>query len=88
MRDALVRFLDALEAVETQHDELHDTDVREAMADVIEKHLVTGSENGEVPEEFLMFSPEGNRRVRDVAVSYLRRRCRSQTNCGSTKRRG
>src|SRR5262245_50869912 len=71
MRDALVRFLDALEAVAAEHEELFDTDVREDMAMAIEERLVKKSEQGDVPDEFAMFSSEGNGLVRAAVMSYL-----------------
>ncbi len=71
MREPLVRFLDALEAIGAEHDEVYDTAVRERMGDVIEERLITSSREGEISEDFRMFSPEGNRLVRDAVASYL-----------------
>ncbi len=71
MREPLVRFLEALEAIGVEHGEVYDTDVRERMADAVEQRLITRSRQGELSDDFGMFSPEGNRLVRDAVASYL-----------------
>ena len=71
MRAALVRFLDALEAIGAEHEEVYDTDVRERLAAVIEQRLITKPHDVDVPDELGMFSVEGNRLVREALVSYL-----------------
>ncbi len=71
MRKPLVRFLDALEAIGAEHDEVYDTAVREAMGAVLEQRLITRSRRGDLSEDFGMFSPEGNRLVRDAVAGYL-----------------
>ncbi len=43
MRGYLTAFLDQLERIGEQHDELYDTDVRERMAEVLEQTLVPRS---------------------------------------------
>ena len=63
LRLALVALLDALEAIGKQHEEVYDTDVRERMADAIER--------GEVPASLGMFSDEGNRAVAAALHAYL-----------------
>jgi len=40
MRDALVEFLDALEEIGVEHEELFDTDVRERLSETIERVFV------------------------------------------------
>jgi hypothetical protein len=71
MRAPLVRFLDALEAIGAEHEEVYDTDVRERMGAAIEETLITRSRPPEVPNELGMFSPEGNRAVREALQRYL-----------------
>jgi hypothetical protein len=71
MRDPLVRFLDALEAIGAEHEEVYDTDVRERLAAVIEQRLIVKSSEVDVPDELGMFSPEGNQLVRAALVTYL-----------------
>ena len=70
MREPLVRFFDALEAIGAEHEELYDTDVRERIGAALEQQLIAGSQ-GEVSESFGMFSSEGDRLVRDAVASYL-----------------
>ncbi len=57
LRESLVRFLDALEAIGAEHEEVYDTDVRERLAAVIDHRLVTTSHEVAVPHELGMFSP-------------------------------
>ena len=70
MREPLVRFLDALEAIGAEHEEVYDTDVRERLAAVIEQRLITKSNEVDVPDELGMFSGVGQL-VRAALVSYL-----------------
>ena len=71
MREPLVRFLDALEAIGAEHEEVYDTDVRERLGAVIEQRLIARSDTVEVPDELGMFSSEGNQLVRTALVNYL-----------------
>jgi len=71
MRDPLVRLLDAMESIGTSHEEIYDTDVRERVADAIERHLVTPSRSLAVPEDLGMFSDEGNELLRSAVERYL-----------------
>jgi hypothetical protein len=71
LRDPLVRLLDALEAIGDEHEEVYDTDVRERMADAIERRLIARSDDGELSGDFGMFSDDGNRRVREAVERYL-----------------
>ena len=71
MREPLVGFLDALEAIGAEHEEVYDTDVRERLAEVIDRLLVTPSPAATVPAELGMFSPEGNELVREAVTTYL-----------------
>jgi hypothetical protein len=71
MREPLVRFLDALEAIGAEHEEVYDTDVRERLAAVIEQRLITKSNQVNVPDQLGMFSAAGNQLVRGALVSYL-----------------
>ena len=80
MREPLVRFLDALEAVGAEHEEVYDTDVRERLAEVIEQRLITRSREVEVSDELGMFSPEGNQLVRAALVSYLAEACKPRAD--------
>jgi hypothetical protein len=71
MREPLVRFLDALEAIGAEHEEVYDTDVRERLAALIEQRLIRKSNEVNIPDELGTFSPEGDQLVRAALVSYL-----------------
>lgn len=71
MRGHLTAFLDQLERIGLEHDELYDTDVRERMAEVIERTLVEGAGPIDVPRSLGMFSEEGNARVQAALATYL-----------------
>lgn len=71
MRDALVRFLDALEAIGVDHDEVYDTDVRERLAEAIEHNLITPTGPIETPTKLGMFSDEADERVAAALGAYL-----------------
>lgn len=71
MRDALIRFLDALEAIGERHEEVYDTDVRERLAAAIEGNLITPSGPIDVPSNLGMFDDEANQRVGAALQAYL-----------------
>jgi hypothetical protein len=71
MRESLVGLLDALDAIAADHEEVYDTDVREQMAALIEQRLIANVDGGYVPDEFGMFSADGNQRVRATLTRYL-----------------
>ena len=71
MRAPLVGFLDGLETIGDQHEEVYDTDVREQVGAVTEQVLVTKSGPLVVADELGMFSPEANRAVSEAMRTYL-----------------
>jgi hypothetical protein len=71
MRDALVRFLDALDTIDAEHSEVMDSAVRIRMEEIIEDRFVTRAHRLEPSHEFAMFSNEGNVRVESALAAYL-----------------
>jgi hypothetical protein len=71
MEQVLMALLRRLEAIGDTHFELFDTDVREAMDDVITRGFLK-PQAGYIPSAtFAMFSDEGNRLVRETLVEFL-----------------
>ncbi len=71
METLLKRLLDRLELIANQSPEIHDTDCREKMADSIYKGFVWQERGFDVPDEFALFTPEGNDAVRKALVEYI-----------------
>ena len=72
MKKALKQLLDALDKLaEGGHDEVTDTDVRERMHDAVFKTLVDPQPDYLLPDEFGMFSPEGNREVKVILSKFI-----------------
>lgn len=71
LRAALRTLLDDLEGVGQVHGEVYDTVVRERMAEAIVGALMPDLGAVEEPEEFGMFSDEGNAAVRQAVEQYL-----------------
>lgn len=72
MKKALKQLLDALdELAEGGHDEVTDTDVRERMHEAVFRTLVDPQADYQLPDEFGMFSPEGNREVKAILSKFI-----------------
>jgi len=71
MDELLHRLLDNLEEVAGEYDEVFDSDVRERMHRAIERGWVKPVSGYVVPNEFGMFSREGNLAVRDALEHFL-----------------
>ena len=72
MKKALKQLLNALDRLaDDGHDEVRDTDVSEQMFDAVHKTLVEPLPGYELPEEFGMFSAEGNAGVRAILADFL-----------------
>lgn len=71
MKTALKELLDALDQVCEQHEELGDTDVRERMAEAIEKAFALKEPGYRLPRRFGMFSRQGDAKVRAALVAFL-----------------
>ena len=71
MKKALKALLNALDKVSEDHQEIFDTDVREQMRDTIEKALLAPVAGYVLPDEFGMFEPQGNARVKAVLAKFI-----------------
>jgi hypothetical protein len=71
MREALIQFLDTLESIGVDHEEVYDTDVRERLGEAIERNLIAPSGSVDVPAKLGMFSDEADERVAAALHRYL-----------------
>ena len=71
MRAPLILFLDSLEAIGSEHEEVYDTDVRERLAESIEEILVMRVAPLDVSDNLGMFSDEANRSVAKALRAFL-----------------
>lgn len=60
LREALCRFLDDFDAIEVEHGEIYDTDVREAIWLCIRNVLLVPQPGYKIPQTFEMVTPEGD----------------------------
>ena len=65
-------YLNALERIAEEHDELTDTDVRERLREVINYYFVWGNpvDDG-FPQKYAMFSAEGDELVAQATQSFI-----------------
>src|SRR5262245_38094731 len=73
MEQLLRSLLEGLEAIEVEHPEVGDTDVRELMRDAIHDGFISPKAEFCLGEAFAMFTPEGNRKVREALRQFLDR---------------
>src|SRR5215475_2425259 len=73
LRKALEDLLKELVAVSKDHGEIFDTDVREQMFDAVYDGFLKPKEHYAPPENFGMFSDEGNQRVKAALENYIKR---------------
>ncbi len=71
MKKSLKALLNAMDKIFEQHEELGDTAVREQMREAIEKALLAPVAGYMVPDEFGMFSPEADAKVRAALVKFI-----------------
>jgi hypothetical protein len=71
MKKALKQLINALDEVFKEHEEVGDTAVREFMYDAVYQSFVLPQAGYELPEEFGMFSEEGNRKVRGALKEFF-----------------
>jgi hypothetical protein len=71
MEQVLAELLANLAAVEKEHRELSDTEVEEQTTDAVHHGFLIPTEGYELPEEFGMYSPEGDRAVRAALAAFL-----------------
>lgn len=70
--DRYIQFLNQLEDVAKNHDELTDTDVRERLREVINYYLIWENPiEPEFPQRFSMLTSEADRQVRGAVHSFV-----------------
>src|SRR5262249_3445868 len=67
----LLELLHRLEAIEDAHPELGDSDVREAMSRAVFAGFIRPQPGYNLPDSFEMYTPEGDRKVREVIEWFL-----------------
>ena len=68
---ALKKLLTSLDKIMDKHEEIGDTDVREQMYEAVYHGFIKQAPNYELPNEFGMFKPDGNERVRKALKEFI-----------------
>ena len=71
MKKPLKQLISALDKAFEEHEEVGDTAVREAMYDAVHKSYIAPASGYALPDEFGMFSPEGDKKVRAALAKFL-----------------
>jgi hypothetical protein len=71
MKKALKQLLNALDKIMEEHEEVGDTAVREFMYDAVHKSFIVPQPGYKLPDEFGMFTPEGDREVKGAIKQFL-----------------
>ena len=71
MEKVLAELLKRLAAVEDAHEEVGDTEVRERLDDAVHHGFLIPSPGYRLPDDFAMYSPEGDRAVRAALAWFL-----------------
>lgn len=71
MKKPLIALLDAMDEIYEQHVELGDTAVRERMREVIENALLAPVAGYVIPDEFGLFEPEGDAKVKAALARFI-----------------
>jgi len=71
MKKALKQLLNALDKVFEEHEEVGDTAVREFMYDAVHKSFVVPQAGYQLPDDFGMFSEDGNKQVKAALSRFL-----------------
>lgn len=71
INDSILNFLTKLEELLYMHEELTDTDVREAIHLTLTYFFVWGIEDNELPVTFGMFSLEGDEAIAEIINNFL-----------------
>jgi hypothetical protein len=71
MRKSLKALLNTLDKIAEEFEEVTDTDVREQMRETIEKALLEPVAGYQLPDEFGMFEPKGNARVKAALAKFI-----------------
>jgi hypothetical protein len=70
-REAVKKFYTELEELSQTHEELTDTDVREAIHDALNFFFVWGNDAAAWPKSFGMFSADGDRKIASALNALL-----------------
>lgn len=71
MKAALRQLLDDLDEIAESHEEVGDTDVREAMSEAVHHVLLVPNPRYILPDRFRMFSDDGDRLVRRALARFF-----------------
>lgn len=71
LRDAVGHLYQALEDLAQDHEELTDTDVREALAETLNHYFTWEQPQETMPETYFMFSAKGDRGVAHAVAEFL-----------------
>lgn len=71
LKKAITDFYNQLEELADMHEELTDTDVREALALTLNYFFVWGKPLDRLPVRYYMFSKEGDRALGDAVFDFL-----------------
>ncbi|MGL6073060.1 MAG: hypothetical protein ACRC8S_02740 [Fimbriiglobus sp.] len=71
MKKPLKALLNAMDKIAEEYEEVTDTAVREEMASAIESALLTGVAGYELPDDFGMFEPKGNAKVKVALAKFI-----------------
>jgi hypothetical protein len=71
MENVLAELLTRLMAVAGAHPEVYDTEVRERLDEAVHHGVLIPTPGYRLPKSFAMYSPKGNRAVREVLEWFL-----------------
>lgn len=67
-----IEYLNKLESISIEHDEITDTDVRERLHEVINWYFIWGKQlDSSFPEKYAMFSKKGDAKVATATRSFV-----------------
>ena len=70
LSELTLEFYNALELIGEEHEELYDTDVREALRGALNYYFVWGNDTSEMPVSYAMFSAEGDASVANAVREF------------------
>src|SRR5262245_20844605 len=70
MEKVLAELLERLLAIAQVHGEVHDTEVRQRLDDAVHHGFLIPTPGYQLPESFGLYSPAGNRAVRDALAWF------------------
>jgi hypothetical protein len=71
LKEALTLLVEELCKIADQHEEVFDTAVREAMFEAVSRAFIVPQPGYKLPDDFEMFSPEGNKLVKAALAKFL-----------------